>query len=506
MSGEPVGRLIDGRYRLGEVLGTGGAAVVRRAHDERLQRDVAVKLFHPGSTDEERQSSEMALMASLAHPALVRMYDGGQTTDVNGGRSVYLVMEYVPGQTLHKRLDTGAMDPREVARIGTVLASALAYLHDQGVVHRDLKPANVLLPPDGEVAAKLGDFGVARMLDGVRVTATGVTVGTANYLSPEQARGEAVGPPSDVFSLGLVLLEALTGQIVYGGVGIAAAIARLNRPPTVPAALGPQWCELLTGMLAGDPDARPDAAQVRDDLARLERTASPLPEAAADAVTTALRVEGAAAAAALPAEGTVLSALGTHPAGASWPESYLVDEPRHRRRGMRPSAPFLLIGGCAAAIVVGLLASSISVSSSDPPAAPLNPTGASASSTRPAAATHVERVATQRGETSAPAGKVVAATRSTPTSTARPAARTKPASTTQARPAPATKPAPTTQAVPAPGTRPPTTTQVAPAPDSSSPAPSAPTPTQPAAKVAPPATRTSAPTTTVSPGSAAQRP
>src|SRR5581483_9511853 len=98
-------------------------------------------------------------------------------------------------------------------------------------IHRDLKPANVLLPGGDDVAAKLGDFGVARILDGTSVTAPGTTVGTANYLSPEQVRGEPVGPASDVYSLGLVLLEALTGRIAYGGLGVEAAIARLNQPP-----------------------------------------------------------------------------------------------------------------------------------------------------------------------------------------------------------------------------------------------------------------------------------
>jgi eukaryotic-like serine/threonine-protein kinase len=394
----PTAQLVDGRYRLGEVLGTGGAAVVRRAHDERLGRDVAIKLFHPGTADEQRQSGELELMAALAHPALVRMYDGGRITDPNGAQSAYLVMEYVSGPTLQGALRAGAMNIADVAAIGAALTAALAYLHGQGVVHRDVKPANVLLPADDEVAAKLGDFGIARLLDGSRVTATGMTVGTANYLSPEQARGEPVGPPSDIYSLGLVLLEAATGRIAYGGVGVTAALARLNRPPVIPSTFGPAWTSLLAAMLDADPAARPDAAQVRRDLAAVETSAP------ADAGSEA----AAATMAVSQAHGTVVLPAQSWPRrDEHWPESHLIVKPPRRRPRMRPAAALLLAGSAAAAIVVALLAASMSRGASDPPAAPRNPAASFSRSPSDAAPSHPApaKTAVTHPNATAPASK-----------------------------------------------------------------------------------------------------
>ena len=203
--------VVGGRYELGALLGTGASAVVRRASDRVSGRTFAVKLFHAGASahDRRRQQREMRALATLHHPGLVALHDGG----VEDGRP-FIVTDLVEGPTLAERLEAGPLDPDEVLRLGARLADALAHVHRGGIVHRDLKPANVLLGADGP---RLADFGIARALDGTAVTGTGYVVGTAAYLAPEQVRGEWVGPEADVYALGLVLLEALTGRREYPG-------------------------------------------------------------------------------------------------------------------------------------------------------------------------------------------------------------------------------------------------------------------------------------------------
>ncbi|NKX51605.1 serine/threonine protein kinase, partial [Arthrobacter deserti] len=173
---------------------------------------------------------------------------------------------------LRRQLRLGPLPAGDVARIGSQLAWALDYVHLRGVIHRDIKPANIALLPGGdrgEPRAKLMDFGIARVIEGTRLTATGKTVGTANYLSPEQAKGEALGTASDVYSLGLVLLECLTGRVEYPGSAVESAVARLQRRPAVPAQLGQHWVELLRAMTAMDPADRPTASEAAAALAGL---------------------------------------------------------------------------------------------------------------------------------------------------------------------------------------------------------------------------------------------
>jgi serine/threonine protein kinase len=156
------------------------------------------------------------------------------------------------------------MPSERVAEIGAWLADALAYVHGEALIHRDVKPANVLLGQDGRV--RLTDFGIARLVDAAKVTATGLTVGTASYLSPEQVTAEPVGTAADVYSLGLVLLECLTGKREYPGSAVEVALARLSRPPHVPSDLPAGWPGLLTAMTDRDPARRPTCAQVAADL------------------------------------------------------------------------------------------------------------------------------------------------------------------------------------------------------------------------------------------------
>ncbi len=262
-AGRP-GVRVGGRYRLDALVGRGGSAEVWSALDEALERPVALKLVTASAgEDTARVRDEARLLARLSHPGLVPVYDAG--TDDSG--RPWVVMELVVGETLADAIARGPLDPHRTAEIGRVLAEALAYVHGQGLVHRDVKPANVLLGRDGRV--RLTDFGIARLVDAARVTATGLTVGTASYLSPEQVTGSGVGPPSDVYSLGLVLLECLTGRREYPGSAVEVALARLSRSPQVPPTLPAGWPGLLEAMTAREPAPRPTAAQGAAELARI---------------------------------------------------------------------------------------------------------------------------------------------------------------------------------------------------------------------------------------------
>ncbi len=263
--------LVGGRYRLLEVAGRGAMATVHRARDEVLGRIVAVKTFREQAPDPQhqlRRHGEMEVLAHLNHPSLVQLYDVGTEASADGTSSVtYLVMEFVEGIDLRQTLRSGPLADEDVRRLGADLAGALAYIHSLGIVHRDIKPANVLVPDPSprtgrRLPVKLTDFGIARFVDAARLTQTNTTIGTANYLSPEQARGEPVGAPSDVYSLGLVLLECLTGRIEFPGQAVAAAAARLFRDPRVPQELGEPWVSLIPRMTALSPAQRPTAAEV----------------------------------------------------------------------------------------------------------------------------------------------------------------------------------------------------------------------------------------------------
>ncbi|WP_166792558.1 serine/threonine-protein kinase [Cryobacterium algoricola] len=252
-----------------ELLGRGGAASVYRARDESLGRDVAVKIFDESATSEKdirRQQDEVNLLASLNHHSLVTLLDAGVDRAETERPRVYFVMELAAGADLKQKIEHGPLSPRHVAQIGYDVAEGVEYLHHKGVVHRDIKPANILLADysiDGiRERAKLTDFGIALVRGNDRADTENFTTGTAAYLSPEQVRGQELDSASDIYSLGLVLLECFTGVTAFPGQPVASALARLQSDPSIPHRLDPEWSGLLAAMTAQDASDRPSIKEI----------------------------------------------------------------------------------------------------------------------------------------------------------------------------------------------------------------------------------------------------
>lgn len=252
--------MLGGRYELTRLLGEGGEASVYAARDRSLGREVAVKLFRrqvaPPSAGALEQV-EARVGAALNHYALTTLIDTGIDVGPDGAPQLYLVMEYVPGETLRERLSRGAMEVSEVCWMGFDLAEGLDYMHQTGFLHRDVKPSNILLSglrSVRPVIAKLTDFGIAAPVGEPDLSE--FTVGTAAYLSPEQVEGLDARPESDVYSLGLVMLEAMTGRTEFRGSVTEAAFERLTRDPRIPPSIPPRTAALLRRMTARVPGDR----------------------------------------------------------------------------------------------------------------------------------------------------------------------------------------------------------------------------------------------------------
>jgi serine/threonine-protein kinase len=246
---------IAGRYRLEELRGHGPMSEVWRAHDSKLDRTVALKMLSP-TADLERFRREARAVAALSHENVMQVFDYGE--DEAGP---FMSLEWLPGGTLEERLAHGALPNEETQRVATGIAAGLAHLHARGLVHRDLKPANVLFDDEGR--PKLGDLGLARRVAGPgSLTDAGTVLGTAAYISPEQAAGEPVGPASDVYSFGVVLFRMLTGTAPFVADDALALLDMHRRapPPAIEAVrpeAPPALAALTAAALRKDPARRP---------------------------------------------------------------------------------------------------------------------------------------------------------------------------------------------------------------------------------------------------------
>jgi len=265
-----VGEVIVERYELEELVGTGGMSSVYRARDRLLERPVALKILHEQYTLDpeyvERFRREARAVAQLAHPNIVTVIDRGE----QDGRQ-FIVFEYIDGENLKQVVNReGALPVREAVELTIQVARALGFAHERGIVHRDVKPQNVILGEDGR--AKVTDFGIARSLDVDGVTQTGTVVGTSDYIAPEQAQGRQVDAQTDVYSLGVVLYELLTGEVPYDGDNFVAVAMQhvhqpapsvLDRRPDCP----PRLDLVVQRAMAKEPDDRHDSmADLVDDL------------------------------------------------------------------------------------------------------------------------------------------------------------------------------------------------------------------------------------------------
>jgi len=292
-------RLLGDRYELGEVLGRGGMAEVRRGRDLRLGRIVAIKMLRvdhaTDSTFQARFRREAQSAASLNHRNIVAVYDTGED-HLDGHRIPYIVMEYVEGRTLREMLrEQARFTPERTIEVSASILDALEYSHRSGIVHRDIKPGNVMITTAGEV--KVMDFGIARSLaeTGAALTQTAAVVGTAQYISPEQARGESADARSDLYATGCVMYELLTGRPPFVGESlVSVAVSHVREMVTPPSALDPSIPRDLDAIvlkaLAKDRlDRYQSAYEMRGDL---ERAAAGLPVAAAADATAATQFIG----------------------------------------------------------------------------------------------------------------------------------------------------------------------------------------------------------------------
>lgn len=353
-------RLLSDRYELGEVLGYGGMSEVHRGLDTRLGRDVAIKVLRADLARDPqfqmRFRREAQNSAALNHPAIVAVYDTGEVQGEMGPLP-YIVMEFVDGQTLREIVKTqGPMSQQKVIEVMADVCAALDFSHKHGIIHRDVKPANIMINRAG--AVKVMDFGIARAMgEGQNVTQTAAVIGTAQYLSPEQAKGESVDARSDVYAAGCVLFELLTGEPPFtGDTPVAVAYQHVREDPKAPSKVNPSIPPALDSVilkaLAKAPINRyQSAAELRADLVRVRAGQTPMaPMVMSDDERTAMLAAGG------PPTRRVQGGRHASPAPDPGPVTdygYYDDEPR---RGGVGKTVAIVVGVLAVVGIVGFVA------------------------------------------------------------------------------------------------------------------------------------------------------
>ncbi|WP_051515873.1 serine/threonine-protein kinase [Candidatus Blastococcus massiliensis] len=404
------GNLLAGRYEITSPIAVGGMGEVWKARDQVLDRIVAAKVLKSEYTDDPsflaRFRNEARHTAALSHPNIASVYDYGETVDDAGTQKLaFLVMEFVEGQPLVTILhDEGRLPVDWTLHVLEQSADGLSAAHRAGVVHRDIKPGNLMVRPDGVV--KLTDFGIAQARDATPLTRTGMVVGTAQYLSPEQAQGMEVNAASDVYSLGVVGYECLTGARPFDGASqVAIALAHINRPPPpLPAEVPAQVRLLIERALAKDPaDRFPDGGAFADAIRRVAAGGTPVPlpvgpattptqvvsdPGLADGRTTVLAAQtGTRALGPTTGSGAPMPPLHAHPDDDDWLAEDDQPPANGRRRWLWPAVALLvllLLGGGTAILLTsgggggsGAEATGTSTSSSAPASGiPLRPASA----------------------------------------------------------------------------------------------------------------------------------
>jgi serine/threonine-protein kinase len=345
---DPIGSLFDGRYQVVRKLGAGGMANVYLAEDQELGRRVAIKILNDRHANDdqfvERFRREAKNAAALSHPNIVSIYDRGEAEG-----TYYIAMEYLDGRSLKELIVSRGPAPLNVAiEYVRQILSALRFAHRHGIVHRDIKPHNVLVDAEGRV--KVTDFGIARA-GASQMTEAGSIVGTAQYLSPEQARGTTVDQRSDLYSLGIVLYELLTGTLPFNGdTPVEIAMKHLSQTPELPSVKRPELPHeldlVITRALAKDPDDRYQSAEEMDaDLERLTRGANVSPETEELATMIISAPTGPMSATAATMIVPPRRAAAAYAPSAPPPVYYDLEEPIHRRPIWPWLAAFLFVVG-----------------------------------------------------------------------------------------------------------------------------------------------------------------
>jgi eukaryotic-like serine/threonine-protein kinase len=373
------GIMISNRYELGDRLGSGGMSTVYRATDRVLERTVAVKVLAEHLSDDEkfvaRFRREALAVAKLIHPNIVQVYDTG----VDNGRH-YIVMEYVNGRSGAQLLQRqGRLGPQVSVQIGVQACAGLDYAHRQGIVHRDVKPGNLMViggpagrrqsdgsahdPPTGEMTVKLTDFGIARAAEQTRLTQVGSVVGTAAYLAPEQARGEEAGPAADVYALGVVIYQMLTGRLPWeGGTLAELAIRRENETPLPPDSYDPDVSATLSTAvlraLEGDASHRYRTAREFSRALRMGLAGQEPPVTASEAPTSALAGDATEATRRLD-PGTAPTAYRPAPLPPPRPRPQARPVPVAAEPSAGPSAAGRLARALGILLLIGILAAAI---------------------------------------------------------------------------------------------------------------------------------------------------